>query len=116
VHVPLLGGFLLFGALMAIGVGINALAPGIAFATPEIVVAAALFMPRYRGVGLVAGIVVGLGLTAYWLFVAVSDAGSGTGALGASVVIFPLLGAAATLLSFAGLLIRRRPVTFADAD
>ena len=100
-----LGGFLLFGALMAIGVGIDAVAPALVLAAPEMVVAVALFTPRYRARGLVAAIVIGIVLTAYW--VAALGRPQDWNAIGSTVVIFPLSAGAATLMAVASLALRR---------
>ena len=104
----LLGGFLLFTGVMLIGVSIDAMGPVTLLAIPEIVVGLAILLPRYRRLGLLAGIVVGACLTAFWAYLAHLALGDPSNALGTSVAIFPLLGAAATLTSIASLALSRR--------
>src|SRR5262245_13078239 len=103
-----LGGFLLFSGLMLIGGSINAMGPVTLLAIPEVVVGSAMLLPRYRRRGLIAGIVVGIGLTAFWTYLASYGLGDPSNALGTTVAVFPLLGAAATLAAIASLALSRR--------
>jgi hypothetical protein len=111
----LLGAFLLFSGLMLIGVGINAMGPVTLLAIPKIVVAVALFLPKCR-LGLIAGIVVGACLTAFWAFEAYNAIGDESNALGTSIAVLPLLGAAATLTAIASVDLLRRESKQSNAD
>jgi hypothetical protein len=96
----LVGAFLLFSAMVAIGVGINAIGPAVALALPELVVALALFARRGRRISFLLGIMVGVALTAYWWLGATTW--SESSAIGGGSLVLALLAAAATLLSVGG--------------
>ena len=80
----------------------------VAFGTPEVAIAAAIFMAKNRRPALIAGALVGLALTAYWSFVAVDELQRGSKALGHAILVYPLVAAGATVTALVGLYGERR--------